>query len=82
MDPMNSFFSLFSGAGGADCGAKAAGLTCVGGVELDPYPAALYEANFGHPLRQENIIDTPIHELPDMDFLWASPPCPSFSSAK
>ena len=76
------FFSLFTGAGGADCGALAAGLTPVGGIELDPYPAALYEANFGHPVRQENILDTPIAELPDFDFLWASPPCPSFSVAK
>jgi DNA (cytosine-5)-methyltransferase 1 len=77
-----SFYSLFSGGGGADCGAVAAGLNCLGGVELDPYPAALYEANFGHPLRQENILDTPIEQLPDFDFLWASPPCPSFSIAK
>jgi DNA-cytosine methyltransferase len=76
------FFSLFTGAGGADCGALAAGLTPVGGIELDPYPAALYEANFGHSVRQENILDTPIAELPDFDFLWASPPCPSFSVAK
>jgi DNA-cytosine methyltransferase len=76
------FFSIFTGAGGADCGALAAGLTPIGGIELDPYPAALYEANFGHPVRQENILDTPIAELPDFDFLWASPPCPSFSVAK
>jgi DNA (cytosine-5)-methyltransferase 1 len=81
MTPL-SYFSLFTGGGGACLGAKAAGLIPLGGVELDPYPAALYEANFGHPLRQENILDTPIHELPDFDFLWASPPCPSFSSAK
>jgi len=77
-----SFYSLFTGGGGSDCGAKAAGLLPVGGIELDPYPAALYEANFGHPLRRENILDTPIHDLPDMDFLWASNPCPSFSTAK
>lgn len=77
-----SYFSLFTGAGGACKGAQAAGLTCLGGVELDPYPAALYEANFGHPLRQENILDTPIHELPDFDFLWASPSCVNFSTAK
>jgi DNA (cytosine-5)-methyltransferase 1 len=77
-----SFYSLFSGGGGSDCGAVAAGLRPIGGVELDPYPAALYEANFGHPLREENILDTPTYELPDMDFLWASPPCPSFSTAK
>jgi len=81
MTPL-SFFSLFSGAGGSDLGAIAANLTPIGGIELDPYAAALHRANFGEGIREEDILDAPIAKLPDFDFLWTSNPCPSFSSAK
>lgn len=81
-DEILTFMSLFSGAGGADCGAIAAGYTPVGALEYDPYAAALYRANFGDHVREENILDTPAEKLPSVECLWASNPCPSFSTAK
>jgi DNA (cytosine-5)-methyltransferase 1 len=77
-----TFASLFSCAGGADLGAIQTGCTTVGAVELDPYPAALHRANFDGEMREENILDTPLNAFTDVDFLWASPSCKSFSSAK
>ncbi|MFA9202110.1 MAG: DNA cytosine methyltransferase, partial [Candidatus Nanopelagicaceae bacterium] len=75
---MLSFFSTFTGAGGADLGAIAAGLTPIGGIELEQYPVDLYRANFGDHIRHESILDTPIEQLPDFDFFWTSPVCKSF----
>lgn len=77
-----TFFSTHSGAGGACQGAKQAGLTLLGGIEIDQYCVDLHRANFGDGIRHESILDTPIKQLPDFDFLWSSPPCPSFSVAK
>jgi DNA (cytosine-5)-methyltransferase 1 len=77
-----SYFSTHTCLGGACIGAKAAGLTLLGGIEIDPYPVELYRKNFGNGIRHESILDTPIHALPDFDFLWSSPSCQSFSSAK
>jgi site-specific DNA-cytosine methylase len=79
---MTTFASFFSCAGGADLGAIQAGCTPVGAVELDPYPAALHRANFDGEMRKENILDTPLNAFTGVDFLWASPSCKSFSSAK
>jgi site-specific DNA-cytosine methylase len=79
---MTTFASFFSCAGGADLGAIQAGCTTVGAVELDPYPAALHRANFDGEMREENILDTPLNVFTGVDFLWASPSCKSFSSAK
>jgi DNA (cytosine-5)-methyltransferase 1 len=79
---MQSFFSTHSGAGGACLGAEAAGLKSVGGIEIDDYCVGLHRNNFGDGIRHESILDTPIEQLPDFDFLWGSPPCPSFSTAK
>jgi DNA (cytosine-5)-methyltransferase 1 len=77
-----SFFSTHSGAGGACLGAIAAGLESVGGIEIDNYCVELHRANFGNGIRHESILDTPIEQLPDFDFLWTSPPCQSHSVAK
>lgn len=44
------FYSQFSGGGGADAGALAAGLTPIGGVEFRADIAAVYADNFGHAL--------------------------------
>jgi DNA-cytosine methyltransferase len=77
-----SFFSTHSGAGGACQGAIDAGLVSVGGIEIDPYCVNLHRSNFGNEIRHESILDTPVGQLPDFDFLWSSPQCQSFSVAK
>lgn len=82
MKSIHSFYSLFSGCGGADSGAKTAGLIPIGGIEIDPKIAAIHAHNFGRGVITSPIQDVDIAAIPDMDFLWASPPCPSFSVAK
>jgi DNA (cytosine-5)-methyltransferase 1 len=77
-----SYFSTHTCLGGACIGAKAAGLTPLGGIEIDPYPVSLYRKNFGNGIRHESVLDTPIPALPDFDFLWSSPSCKSFSTSK
>jgi DNA-cytosine methyltransferase len=77
-----SYFSTHTCLGGACIGAKDAGLTPLGGIEIDPYPVSLYRKNFGNGIRHESVLDTPIPALPDFDFLWSSPSCKSFSTAK
>jgi len=77
-----SFFSTHTGANGAGCGAIAAGLIDIGGIEIEDYPVQLYRQNFGDHIRHESILDTPIEQLPDFDFLWSSPSCKNFSLAK
>ena len=77
-----AFFSTHSGAGGACQGARDAGLVNVGGIEIDDYCVGLHRANFGDGIRHESILDTVTEELPDFDFLWTSPSCVNFSTAK
>jgi DNA (cytosine-5)-methyltransferase 1 len=77
------YFSYFGGAGGACAGAQDAGLEVVGTVEIDPEIAAIHKANFPNAdCRVANVLDIDPSTLPDFDFFWASPPCPSFSTAK
>lgn len=57
------FYSQFTGGGGADVGAVAAGLIPVGGVEYRPDIAYVYEANFGHPLTIAPVQDVDYAEV-------------------
>lgn len=79
---MITFFDLFSGGGGAAQGAKQAGLTPVGGVELDPAIAAIYTANHGDHLTVGDVLATRPQDYERPDWFHASPVCKSFSSAK
>jgi DNA (cytosine-5)-methyltransferase 1 len=79
---MKTFASLFTGFGGADLGAIAAGLQPVWGVEYDAKIAEVANHNLGQHIQVADILSCdPLHfERPDV--LHASPPCPSFSVAK
>ncbi len=55
---MITFFDLFSGIGGAAQGAKNAGLTLIGGVELDPRIGEIYRANHGEHLTVADVLET------------------------
>ena len=79
---MITFFDLFSGGGGAAQGAKQAGLTPVGGVELDPAIASIYTANHGDHLTVGDVLATRPQDYDRPDWFHASPVCKSFSSAK
>lgn len=79
---MKTFASLFSGGGGADIGAKAAGLQLAWGVELMPEIAEVGNANLGQHITVANILDCDPVRFDRVDVLHASPPCPNFSVAK
>jgi len=79
---MKTFASLFTGGGGADIGARAAGLELAWGVELMPEIAEVGNANLGQHIQVANILDCDPVCFDRVDALHASPPCPNFSAAK
>jgi DNA (cytosine-5)-methyltransferase 1 len=75
------FTSLFSGCGGADLGAIAAGFKPCESVEFDPQIAELHEANIGGKMHVMNILDANPYKFEKPDLLHASPVCKSYSNA-
>lgn len=79
---MNTIGTLFTGAGGADIGAMAAGYKPAWGVEYDPDIAAAANKNLGGHIKTMNVLDANPHNFLRPNLLHASPPCPNFSAAK
>jgi len=79
---MKTFASLFSGFGGADLGAIAAGMQPAWGVEYDAKIAEVGNANLGNHIKVANILDCNPRDFERVDVLHASPVCTSFSVAK
>ena len=77
-----TFTSLFSGGGGADLGAIAAGFEPCEAVEYDPQIAELHKANIGGKCHVMNILDATPKKFEKVDWLHASPVCKEYSSAK
>jgi len=75
------FTSLFSGCGGADLGAIAAGFEPCESVEFDPQIAELHKANIGGKMHVMNILDANPFKFEKVDLLHASPVCKQFSTA-
>jgi site-specific DNA-cytosine methylase len=73
--------TIFSGGGGADLGMSAAGIDVLWGVEYDDDIASVARAN-ELPVQTADVRDVDIGSLEPVDCLHASPPCPSFSTAK
>lgn len=80
-------FGTFICGGGSSMGYKLAGYDHLGGVELDPKVANIYNANH-HPkylytmdIRDFNKKTDLPSELFDLDLLDGSPPCSTFSTA-
>lgn len=76
-----TFASMFTGFGGADLGAMAAGFTPIWGVEFDPDIAACAAQNSIHS-RVADVRDVDYSQLARPDLLHASPVCKNASIAK
>jgi DNA (cytosine-5)-methyltransferase 1 len=75
-----TFASLFSGGGGADQGARQAGLLHSWGIELKEAYALIARAN-GFKVTTQDVLETEWAALTAPDWLHASPPCQRASVA-
>lgn len=72
-----TFIDLFAGAGGLTLGFKEAGFDPIFAIEIEPWAARTYKANFG-----AHVLDHPIEtveEFPLADVVVGGPPCQGFS---
>ena len=76
-----TFGSLFSGGGGADMGAKAAGLELAWGNELLPEIAEVGNFNLGQHIRVGDVLEQCPKTYERVDILHMSPPCTRASMA-
>lgn len=75
------FLSLFSGIGGFDDGLEAAGMTCVGQVEIDPFCRHVLAYHRPHVKRMEDIHNANGNEFGHIDLICGGVPCQPASSA-
>jgi DNA (cytosine-5)-methyltransferase 1 len=78
---LRKFASLFSGGGGVDIGASA-GYSLCWGIEYDSDIARVANDNLGEHIKISDILKCNPSDFERVDWLHASPPCPSFSVAK
>lgn len=76
-----TFGSLFSGGGGADIGAKAAGLELAWANEYDPAIAEVYAANLGNHIVVGDVLNLNPFDFERVNHMHLSPPCTRASVA-
>ena len=75
-----TFASLFTCGGGADTGARAAGLTHTWGLEIDPRAASIAQIN-GFSVKVADVLGANFKRFDRPDWLHTSPPCTRASVA-
>jgi len=80
-------FDIFCGAGGSSCGARQAGATIVGGIDLWPLATRTFQLNFPQAkVYTANLTELDPHDVArdvgPIDLLLASPECTHHSVAK
>jgi DNA (cytosine-5)-methyltransferase 1 len=78
---MTTIGTLFTGFGGMDVGAMAAGVTPLWGIEYRADVAAVANANLGGHVQVADVLTCNPADFAPVDVLHASPPCPNFSVA-
>jgi DNA (cytosine-5)-methyltransferase 1 len=78
---MKTLATLFSGGGGMEAGAVAAGFTPIWGIEADPEVASVYARNFGPHCIVSAVEDVDYSTLQPPFHLHASPSCKKASVA-
>ncbi len=78
---MTTIGTYFSGFGGVDIGAMAAGVTPIFAVEWDADLAAVYRQNVGDHVIVADVTKLDVGTLPEVDIFHASPPCTNASVA-
>lgn len=73
--------TLFTGGGGVDIGMRMAGVESVFGIEYSSDIAEVARVN-GVAVTVGDVLDIDPRDVPHVDVLHASPPCPNFSNAK
>ena len=79
---MKTVASLFSGGGGWEIGATAAGFTPIWAVEHDPAIAEVYAANIGAHVIAKDAQEVDPSTLESPNLLVVSPPCQNDSTAR
>ena len=72
---------FFSGAGGASLGLHMAGIDLLHAFDFDADACATHRANIPSPVTCADLEAIDLHDLPDADLWWASPPCQAWSVA-
>ncbi len=78
---MKSIGTLFTGFGGVEVGAMAAGLELAWGVEYRADVAEVANHNLGNHVMVADVLDCDPHDFASVDVLHASPPCTRASNA-
>ncbi|GHU92680.1 hypothetical protein FACS1894208_00270 [Clostridia bacterium] len=78
---MHTLNSFFCGCGGIDRGFKDAGFKIIGAWDFDKYAVASYKANIGKYVKQADVSEMTIDEVPKADVWSFGFPCTDLSVA-
>jgi DNA (cytosine-5)-methyltransferase 1 len=82
METENTFIEMFSGIAGFRLGLERAGWKCLWANDWDEYACKIYRKHFGYyELKEGDINDIRVEDIPDHKLLVGGFPCQAFSVA-